>query len=79
MDYNFLTRILIEIFPKTKNFNGLTFSTKIKKNTFSYQIYNTFNFSELEEHYYLFNNLLKLDITIVTNTKTKEEMRFILL
>lgn len=76
--FNFLTKILIEILPKTKNFNRLTFYTKIKKNAFSYQIHDTFSFSELEEHYYLFNNLIKLNMTIVTSAKNKEETIFIL-
>jgi len=74
----FLEKILFEIFPKIKNFNGLTVSRQIKKNSFSYELHNTLSFSELEEHYYLFNNLPKLDITIITKTKTKEEFLFIL-
>jgi hypothetical protein len=32
----------------------------------------------LEEHYYLFNDLPKLDITIIANSKIKEELLFIL-
>jgi large subunit ribosomal protein L5 len=76
--FNFFAKTLIEIFSKKKNFNGFIISKKIKKNIFSYEIYNTFSFSQLENHYYLFNNLPKLDITIVANTKTKKELLFIL-
>jgi large subunit ribosomal protein L5 len=76
--FNFLARTLIEIFPKVKDFTGVALGKKIKKNIFSYELHETFSFNELEEHYYLFNNLPKLDITIVTNSKVKEELIFIL-
>lgn len=75
---NYFSKILIEIFPKLKNFEGFKVSRKIKKNYFSYELYDTFNFNELEEHYYLFNNLSRLNVTIVTSTKTKKELLFIL-
>jgi large subunit ribosomal protein L5 len=76
--FHFLSRTLMELFPKIKDFNGLTLTRKIKKNIFSYELHDTFSFNELEEHYYLFNNLPKLDVTIVTNSKVKEELIFIL-
>jgi large subunit ribosomal protein L5 len=75
---DYLSKILIEIFPKLKFFEGFKFNRKIKKNHFSYELHDTFNFTELEEHYYLFNNLAKLDITLVTNTETKKELLFVL-
>ena len=75
---NCFSKILIEIAPKLKNFEGFTFNRKIKKNSFSYELHDTFNFQELEEHYYLFNNLPKLNITLVTNTETKKELLFLL-
>lgn len=74
----FFEKTLLEIFPKIKNFNGLTISKQIKKNSLSYGLQNTLSFNELEEHYYLFNNLPKLDITIITKTNTKEELLFLL-
>lgn len=76
--FNLFRKTIIEVFPKLKNFNGFTQNQRIKKNVFSYEIHDTFSFSELEGHYYLFNNLPKLDITIVTTTKNKEELIFIL-
>ena len=72
----FLTRIIIEIIPKLKNFQGLRIKKKSNKNMFNYELNNTFIFSELENNYYLFNNLPKLSITIVTNAKKKEEMLY---
>jgi large subunit ribosomal protein L5 len=74
----FLSKTLIEILPKVKDFNGITLTKKIKKNVFSYELHETFSFHELEEHYYLFYNLPKLDITIITSSKVKEELLFIL-
>ena len=50
----------------------------IKKKMFSYELQNTFSFSELENNYYLFNSVPKLSITIVTTSNTKEELFYIL-
>lgn len=76
--FNFLSKIVMEVFPKLKNFNGFNHDRKTKKNAFSYEIHDTFSFSELEKHYYCFNNLPKLDITIITVTDDKKEFLFIL-
>lgn len=73
----FIEKTLLDIFPKLKNFNGLTVSRQIKKNSFSYELQNILSFNELEKHYYLFNNLPKLNITIVLKTNIKEEFIFI--
>ena len=76
--YNFLSKLIIEIFPRLKNFSGFNSNKKIKKNAVSYDLHETFSFKELENHYYLFNNLSKLNITIVTSTRNKREMIFLL-
>jgi len=76
--FNFFALILIEIFPKLKNFSGLNCNNKIKKNAFSYELHETFSFYELESNYYLFNNLPKLDITLITSVNTKKELIFLL-
>jgi large subunit ribosomal protein L5 len=73
---NYISKMLIEVFPKLKNFEGL--NSRIKQNAFSCSLTDIFTFSILEEHYYLFSNLPKLNITIVTSTKTKQELFFIL-
>nr|YP_010133814.1 ribosomal protein L5 [Fistulifera saprophila]QWM93304.1 ribosomal protein L5 [Fistulifera saprophila] len=75
--FAFLTKMLIDIFPKLKNFEGLKTSKKMKENIFSYELADTFSFQELEENYYLFNNLRNLHVTIVTTSKKKEELQFI--
>ena len=74
----FLEKNLNEIFTKIKKLNELILTEKVKTNNFSYQIKNIFHFYNLEEHYYLFNNVPRLNITFITNTKTKKEMLFIL-
>ena len=76
--FNLLRKVTMEVFPKLKNFNGFTPSRKIKKNAFSYEIHDTFSFFDLEKHYYCFNNLPKLDITVITTAQDKKEFLFIL-
>ena len=76
----FLTKNCMEIFPKTKNFTGLTFKTKSKKNnnSFSYLIQNLFGSSNLEDHYYLFNHLSNLNVTLIAKNTQIEELIFII-
>lgn len=76
--FNFLEKLSVEIFPRLKNFNGFLLNRKLKKNTFSYELHDTLTFNELEEHYYLFNKLPNLNVTLVTESKTKKELIFIL-
>jgi large subunit ribosomal protein L5 len=77
--YSFFTRLLIDIYPQIKEFKNFTIQKKNQKsNAFSYQLKNTFIFLELERNYNLFNNLSNLNITIVTNTKTQNELLFLL-
>jgi large subunit ribosomal protein L5 len=74
--FDFLTITLNEIFSKEKNLVKINNKNLIKKNFFSFEIYNKFIFNELEKHYYLFNDLEKLDITVVF--KIKEEIYFLI-
>jgi large subunit ribosomal protein L5 len=76
--HNFIEKLLIEIFPKLKNFNGIKFNSKSKKTSLSYKLNDNFVFKTIEKHYYLFNNLPKLDITILSNNKETNELKFIL-
>ena len=76
--FNFLRKVVAEVLPRLKNFNGFARNRQIKKNAFSYEIYDTFSFFDIEKHYYCFNNLPKLDITIITTAKNKKEFLFIL-
>lgn len=70
--------MIIRILPTLKSSNKFRSNYQLKKNTFSYEIHNTFSFTELESHYYYFSNLPKLSITLVTTAKNKKELIFIL-
>lgn len=72
----FLQKIVTEIIPNIKNFNG--FLNKNKTNSFSFNLLDIFNFSDLEQRYYLFNILHKLNITIITNSNSNLELMFLL-
>jgi large subunit ribosomal protein L5 len=76
--FNFFSKMVIEVFPKLKNFNGFILSKKIKKNTFSFEIYDNFSFLELENNYSLFKNLPKLNLTIILKSKNKLELIYLL-
>jgi large subunit ribosomal protein L5 len=76
--FKFLNRITNEVFPKSKDFRVLPLNRDKNTRNFSYELSDTFAFSELEKHYYLFNNLTKLSATIVTNSSNTEELTFIL-
>ena len=75
---NFFFKTLVDVFPRIKSFKGIQISKKTKEGIFSYEIDDTFNFLELEAHYYLFNDLSKLHVTVVTNCKTRQELLFFL-
>lgn len=75
--FKFLEILTHEIFPKLKNFSGLNIK-KLPENSFSYELLDIFMFQELENNYYLFNNLPKLDISITASNFRNEELQFLL-
>ena len=76
--YYFLEKILAEVFPKVKNFNGIYINKQFEKKAISCKIDENFAFRTLEKNYSLFNSLPKLDITILTTVKKKKELNFII-
>lgn len=77
--YLFLFKLIVEIFPILKDFKGIPFYLNKKKyNNFSFYIEDLVGLKELKNHFYLFNNLPSLNITIVTNTKTEYEFLYLL-
>lgn len=77
--YNFFAKLLIDIFPQIKDFKkSYVQKENFQPSAFSYQLKNIFFFLELERNYNLFNKLSNLNITIITNTKTKNELLFLL-
>ena len=75
---NFFIRTVLTIFPKLKDFNGFDISRQTNKNSVSYELEDTFSFNELEKQYYLFNNISKLNITIITDCRVRKELLFLL-
>lgn len=79
--YLFLFKILNEILPKIKNFQGLVFkinkNNNLKINTVSLKLKNILNFLELEKNYYIFQNLSFLNVTFVTNQTNINEFIFL--
>jgi large subunit ribosomal protein L5 len=71
----FIERLISEIFPILKNFEGLSF----KKSSFSYELKEPLNFKELEENYYLFNKISDIKITFNSYKKINEKQLIFLL
>lgn len=63
--FNFLDRFISEILPKIKNIDKLKIDNTINRTSFCFEINDILNFKELENNYYIFNELNKLDLTIV--------------
>ena len=76
--YQFTARLIIEIFPKLKDFIGLKTESVNKTNSFSLILKDVIIFPELQEYYYLFNNLTALNITFVTTASNKAEFLMLL-
>nr|AEP20752.1 ribosomal protein L5 [Kryptoperidinium foliaceum endosymbiont] len=76
--YHFLFKLLSEVLPNLKSFAGINVSKKLGKTSFSFTLKDLIHFKELEKQFYLFINLPPLNITLITNTKTKEELLYLL-
>lgn len=76
--YNFVFKLLTEVFPNLKDFKGIKISKKLGKTSFSFTLKDLINFKELEKQFYLFSHLPPLNITIITNARTKKELLYLL-
>ena len=76
--YNFFLKLLTEIFPVLKDFKGIYLNKNNNVKNLSFTIKELITFKELEAHFYLFSNVPPLNITLITNTKTKKELMFLL-
>ena len=75
--YFFLNKVLIEILPKIKNFEG--FKIQTQTSTFNFQLLsNEIMLQEFENQYPLFANLPHLDIQVSTNSKNQKELMFLI-
>lgn len=78
--YQFFFKLIAEILPKIKNLKKLNIKQKKLQKTVTYSLEETLLiFSELKEHYHLFSNKIpKLDITVVTNSKSQKEFIYLI-
>lgn len=77
--YFFLWKLLVYIFPNSKEFEGIQiFKKKLIKGSFSFTIKDFVCFKELEKQFYLFPKLPSLNITILSQAKTEKELLYIL-
>lgn len=67
--FKFFTEFLLNVIPKINRFN-------LNKNTFSCKIEETLTLWKLETHYYFFNHLSDLNLTLVMTTNSKKEIVF---
>ena len=76
--YDFFLILLTEIFPNLKDFKDFKAAKTLDKFSFSFTLKSLINFRHLEKHFYLFENLPPLNITIVTSAQTREELLYLL-
>jgi large subunit ribosomal protein L5 len=76
--YQFFFKLLTEVFPNLKDFKGIKVSKNLKNKSFSITLLDLINFKELEKQFYLFTNLPPLNIILVTNTKSRKELIYLL-
>lgn len=75
--YKFLFKLIAEVFLDLKSFTNLNIVRK-SKTSFSFTFKNLINFKELKKQFFLFLRLPFLNITLVTNAKTEEELLYLL-
>jgi large subunit ribosomal protein L5 len=76
--YQFYFKLLTEVFPILKDFKGIPLTKHLKEKSFSFTLKELIVFDELGKHFYLFNSLPPLNITLVTNTKSQKELLYLL-
>lgn len=76
--YSFLYRLISVVLPNLKDFKGIYPSKKLDNTTFSFTLKDLICFKELEKHFYLFNKLPPLNITLTASTKTRKELIYLI-
>jgi large subunit ribosomal protein L5 len=74
--YRFYLKLVTSVFTKLKIPQNSSFRQNCK--SMSIVVQNPLLFMELENHYEFFKDIPKLDITLLTNSKTKNELFFLL-
>jgi len=77
--YLFFSKIIITVLPKIKQFEGVVLKKQTQQpKSFSFFFNDVLTFSELESQHEFFKNMPKLDISVITNCATVEELKFLL-
>lgn len=76
--YQFFFKLLTEVFPNLKDFKRIKLSKNLKNKSFSMTLVDLINFKELEKQFYVFTNLPPLNIILITNTKSRKELIYLL-
>ena len=75
--YEFLFKLLSEVFLNFKSFTNLNTMSK-SKTSFSLTLKNFIDLKELKKQSYLFIKLPSLNITFITNVKSEKELLYLL-
>jgi len=76
--YFFYLKLITSIFPKIKHSQPAIFKQSLKSiKSISIQLRNPLIFKELENQYQFFKDIPRLDITLVTTSKSQNELFFI--
>ena len=76
--YFFYIKLITLIFPKISQSQTVHFQQNLKSiKSISIQLKNPLIFKELENQYQFFKDIPKLDITLVTTSKSQNELFFI--
>ena len=77
--YCFLTLLVTKIIPNVLNFKIIKIkNSKFLNNSISFKIKKNLFLPELESHYLLFKNLPFMQITLIANTETLEELIYLI-
>ena len=76
--YAFTFKLLIDVFPSLRDFKGIHIAKKLNTTSFSFTLSDLISFKELEKQFYLFSNLPPLNITFITNARSKKELLYLL-
>ena len=76
--YDFTFKLLINVFPSLRDFKGIYVAKKLNTTSLSFTLTDLISFKELEKQFYLFSKLPPLNITFVTDAKSKKELLYLL-
>ena len=76
--YNFIFKLVSEIFPKTRDFSYLSVSKRLKFNSFSFSLSDLSGCKELSKQFYFFSRLPPLNVTCFIDSKSKSELVYLL-